>query len=331
MSTPRALVIGAAAGWRAVVWQLNWDSLGHRNPVVTAIFYGLVKSAIVLLVADLIWHLAKDWMDRTIGRSQQDAVLSAEEAARHGRLRTLLPIFRNVLGVSVLVMAVLAELGVEIGPLIAGAGIFGIALGFGSQRLVKYIISCLFYMLDDTFRVRGYIQSKDYKGTVEGFSLRSVRLRHHRGPVFTIPFGELGAVQNMSRDWSVIKFIVSVGYETDVGKVKAITKTIWKELANDPEFHPLIIETLKMKGLEKFGEYGIDLSFGMMLRPSPILSMIRRRANLMLREAFKENGISFATPSVQVEGDDRSNAAAVVTASRRGKSRQRSPKRSTNR
>jgi len=315
----RAVVIALAAAWMTVVWQLNPDSLGHSNPIVSAVFYGLVKSVVVLLIADLLWQLMKNWINRTLEKSGEAAGLTAEEAARRGRFRTLLPIFRNVLAVMMVVMtglAILSEFGVEIGPLIAGAGIFGIALGFGSQTLVKDVISGVFYMLDDAFRVGEYIQSKNYKGTVEGFSLRSVRLRHHRGPVFTVPFGELGAVENMSRDWSVIKFIISVGYDTDVPKVKSITKAIGKELGKDPEFEPVIIDNLKMKGVEKFGEYGIDLSFGMMLRPSPLQSTIRRKANLMLREAFKEHGISFATPSVQVGGDDRTGAAAAVTANR---------------
>lgn len=315
----RAIVITLAAAWMIVVWRLNPDSLGHSNPIVTAVFYGLVKSVVVLLIADLLWQLMRNWIERTLERSAQVAGLTAEEDARRGRFRTLLPIFRNVLAVMMVVLtglAILSEFGVEIGPLIAGAGIFGIALGFGSQTLVKDIISGVFYMLDDAFRAGEYIQSKNYKGTVEGFSLRSVRLRHHRGPVYTVPFGELGAVENMSRDWSVIKFIISVGYDTDVPKVKSITKAIGKELSKDPEFEPVIIENLKMKGVEKFGEYGIDLSFGMMLRPSALQSMIRRRAYLMLREAFKENGISFATPSVQVGGDDRTGAAAALTANR---------------
>ena len=125
-----------------------------------------------------------------------------------------------VLLATVAVLMVLSGLGVEIGPLIAGAGIFGVAIGFGSQTLVKDVISGVFYMLDDAFRVGEYIQSGSYKGTVELFSLRSVKLRHHRGPVFTVPFGALGAVQNMSRDWVIDKFMIRVPFDTDVKKVK---------------------------------------------------------------------------------------------------------------
>jgi small-conductance mechanosensitive channel len=127
-----------------------------------------------------------------------------------------------------------------------------------------------------------------------------------------MPFGELGAVENMSRDWGVVKFRISVGYDTDIEKARKLVKKIGAELQADEEIGPLFIDPLKMKGLEEFGDYGIALGFGMTLRPSPLQSMVRRRANVKIREAFVENGIEFATPSVQVGGDDRQAAAAMT-------------------
>ena len=106
-----------------------------------------------------------------------------------------MPIFRNVLFVVVIVVAVmmaLAAMGVEIGPLIAGLGVLGVAIGFGAQSLVRDVIAGMFYLLDDAFRVGEYIQSGNYKGTVESFSFRSVRLRHQRGPLYTVPFAPVG-------------------------------------------------------------------------------------------------------------------------------------------
>ncbi|WP_236765664.1 mechanosensitive ion channel family protein [Agrobacterium tumefaciens] len=315
----RAVVVILAVAWLSVVWRYNPNSVAYQDPRVAAVLFGALKSVGVILIADMLWGLMKVAIDRKLEHSSAELGLPPEETARRSRLRTLLPILRNGLAAVVLIMSgliVLSELGVEIAPLIAGAGIFGVALGFGSQTLVKDIISGVFYMFDDAFRVGEYIQSKSYKGTVEGFSLRSVRLRHHRGPVFTVPFGELGAVQNMSRDWGVVKFRISVTYDTDLEKARRVTKKIGVALMEDPELGPIFIEPLKMKGLEEFGDYGVVLSFGMMLRPSPLQSMIRRRANMLIREAFKENGIEFATPSVQVGNDDRDGAAAAATAIR---------------
>jgi small-conductance mechanosensitive channel len=314
----RAAVVALAAAWIALIWHVNSDSLAHQNPTVTRILYGLLKSVVVLLLADLVWHLARAHIDRTLATSAVTTGLSPADLARRGRLRTLLPIIRNALAAMVAVMAgliVLSELGVEIGPLIAGAGIFGVAIGFGSQTLVKDVISGIFYMLDDAFRVGEYIQAKSYKGTVEGFSLRSVRLRHHRGPVFTIPFGELGAVENMSRDWVIDKFRISVGYNTDIGKARKITKAIGAELQADPEVGSLFIEPLKMKGVEEFGDYGIVLSFAMTTVPGQ-QTYIRRKAYAMIRDAFQTNGIEFAQPTVQVGGDDKGAGAAAATAVR---------------
>ncbi len=315
----RAFVVLIAVAWLAAVWHVDGNSLARQSPQVIAFLYGALKSVVVLLIADLVWHLARTSIEQRL----KVPAATDEDRNRHSatanRLHTLLPIFRNVLAVIVIVvtaLTVLAELGVEIAPLIAGAGIFGVALGFGSQTLVKDVINGIFYMLDDAFRVGEYIQAKSYKGTVEGFSLRSVRLRHHRGPIFTVPFGELGAIENMSRDWGVVKFRVSVGYDTDVEKARKLTKKIGVALMEDPELGPLFIEPLKMKGIEEFGDYGMEISFGMTLRPSPMQSFIRRRANLMLREAFSENGIAFATPSVHVGGDERQAAAAASTAAR---------------
>jgi small-conductance mechanosensitive channel len=311
----RAIIIALAVGWLALVWRLSPDSLANQNATLAAVLYGLLKGVIVLLIADLLWQLAKGWIDRSIATSADATGLAPAEVAKRARFRTLLPIFRNALAVMVAVMAgliVLAQLGVEIGPLIAGAGIFGVAIGFGSQTLVKDVISGVFYMLDDAFRVGEYIQAKNYKGTVEGFSLRSVRLRHHRGPVFTVPFGELGAVENMSRDWVIDKFRISVAYNTDINKARKITKTIGAELKEDAEVGPLFIEPLKMKGVEEFGDYGIVLSFAMTTVPG-MQTYIRRKAYAMIREAFQNNGIEFAQPMVQVGGDDKNGAAAAAT------------------
>src|SRR5215831_12102903 len=195
----------------------------------------------------------------------------------------------------------LSSLGVQIGPLIASAGVVGVAIGFGAQTLVKDVISGMFYLLDDAFRVGEYIQSGNYKGTVESFSLRSVKLRHHRGPLYTVPFGALGAIQNMSRDWVIDKLGVGVTYDTDLDKVKKIIKQIGKDLNEDPELAPKILETLKMQGVGQFGDFAIQIQMKMMTQPGEQF-VIRRRAYAMIKKEFDARGIKFAFPTVQVAG-----------------------------
>lgn len=316
----RAVIIALAVAWIALIWDIDKDSLIHDNPQYTALFNGILKSVIVLLLADIVWHLAKATIDRRALPPADGSPAAISHEAHATRLLTLLPILRNVLAVVLFVLAgliVLAQLGVEIAPLIAGAGIVGVAIGFGSQTLVKDVISGFFYLFDDAFRVGEYIQAKTYKGTVEGFSLRSVRLRHHRGPIFTIPFGELGAVENMSRDWAKAKFLVSVPYDTDLEKARKIGKAIGQQLLEDPEFGSVFIQPLKMKGVEDFGEYGIVISFAMVTIPTNQLSFIRRKAYAMLRDAFHENGIAFAQPTVNVGGGDANGGAAAAAEARR--------------
>ncbi|RDI57244.1 mechanosensitive ion channel family protein [Microvirga subterranea] len=309
----RVLLIAGAVLFLAYAWQIDLVELTSRDTVATRAIRGLLSSVVILLVADLIWQIIKTHIDNTLAQTTPAAPPGSEEALRQARLRTLLPIFRSMSFVVLAVVAVLmalSSLGVEIGPLIAGAGIVGVAVGFGSQTLVKDVISGVFYLLDDAFRVGEYIQSGSYKGTVEKLGFRSVKLRHQRGPIFTVPYGQLGAVQNMSRDWVIDKMTLNVTYDTDLDKAKKIIKQIGKELAADPEYAHNILEPLKMQGVEQFGEFAIELRMKMMTRPGEQF-VIRRRAFALIKKAFDENGIKFAFPTVQVAGRDEVEPAAA--------------------
>jgi moderate conductance mechanosensitive channel len=306
----RAVVIGAAVAWLAYIWRIRAAALAGSETGALVIS-GLLNGIIVLLVADLLWQMAKALIAYRMELGPKDGS-TVDELARAGRLRTLLPIFRNVLAVfigAVAVLTILSGLGVQIAPLIAGAGIFGVAIGFGSQTLVKDVLSGVFYMLDDAFRVGEYIQSGSYKGTVEGFSLRSVRLRHHRGPVFTVPFSELGAVQNTSRDWVIDKMTINVTYDSDVDLARKLIKKIGQELAADPEFAADTLQPLKMQGVDSFGDFAIVLRLKLMTKPGAQFS-IKRKAYMMIKKAFDENGIKIAVPTVHVEGGSENAAAA---------------------
>ena len=272
----------------------------------------IFSAVVILLAADFFWHIAKTVLDRKMVEASELGEPGTEVARRRARVRTLLPIIRNVLMIIVAVVAILmalSSLGIEIGPLIAGAGIVGVAVGFGAQTVVKDVISGVFYLLDDAFRIGEYIQSGSYKGTVESFSLRSVKLRHHRGSIYTVPFSDLGAVQNMSRDWVIEKITMTVTYDSDVEKARKIVKKIGLELQQDPEFAASIIEPLKMQGVDEFGDFGFVLRMKLKTRPGEQFA-IKRRAMMMMKKAFDENGIKIAVPTVQVSGDDPMAAAA---------------------
>ncbi len=308
----RTLLIAGGAVVLAHLIGLDVASLTMQDTVGTRISRAVLGVVVVVLVADFLWHVIAALIDRKLAKTLGGG--EATDGSGHSaRLQTLLPILKNlslaVLAV-VTAMMLLAAIGVEIGPLIASAGVVGVAIGFGAQTLVKDIISGIFYLIDDAFRIGEYIQSGTYKGTVESFSLRSVKLRHQRGALYTVPFGILGAVQNQSRDWVVDKISINVPYETDLDRVRKIVKRIGEALAEDPELGPEILKPLKLQGVAQFGDYAVQLQTKMMTKPGDVQFAARRRALMMIKSEFQTHGIGFALPMVHVSGEGSEAAAA---------------------
>lgn len=315
----RAFLIIGAVVVLAWGWGIPLETLAGQNTPFSRIAHGVLSAIIILLVADLLWQATKAAIDRKLAGAADPGLPNTDEARRRARLRTLLPIFRNVLFVAVIVVAAmmaLAAMGVEIGPLIAGLGVLGVAIGFGAQSLVRDVIAGMFYLLDDAFRVGEYIQSGNYKGTVESFSFRSVRLRHQRGALYTVPFALLGAVQNQSRDWVIDKLTIGITYDSDIDRARKLIKQIGLDLAKDPEFAPLILEPLKMQGVDAFGEYAVQIRMKMMTLPGENF-VIRRQALAMIKKAFDANGIKFAFPTVQLAGEGEPSAPETAAAAQR--------------
>jgi moderate conductance mechanosensitive channel len=314
----RALLIIGAIAVLAWGWGMDLAHLHEQDTWFARLADGVLTAIVILLVADVLWHAIKAAIDRRLAEAGDPGLPNTEEARKRARMRTLLPIFRNILFVVVVAVAVLMALsamGVQIAPLVAGAGVVGIAVGFGAQTFARDVIAGMFYLIDDAFRVGEYIQAGRYKGTVEGFSIRSVRLRHHRGPVFTVPFNLLGAVENMSRDWVIDKIAIGVTYDSDLEKARKLIKQIGLELQQDPEFAPLIMEPLKMQGVDELGDYAVTIRAKMMTVPGEQF-VIRRKAYAMIKKAFDENGIKFAFPTVQVAGEAEPGTATAAVAQR---------------
>jgi moderate conductance mechanosensitive channel len=312
----RALLIIGAAAVLAWGWGIDLVHIAGQDTPFARLVHGALSAVIILLIADVFWQATKTAIDRKLAEVEDLGQPNTDEARRRARLHTLLPIFRNVLFVVVIVFAAmmaLAAMGVEIGPLVAGAGVLGVAIGFGAQSLVRDVIAGMFYLLDDAFRVGEYIQSGNYKGTVESFSFRSVRLRHQRGPIYTVPFALLGAVQNMSRDWVIDKLAVGITYDSDIERARKLIKQVGLELAQDPEFAPLILQPLKMQGVDALGDFAVQLRMKMMTLPGENF-VIRRKALAMIKAAFDANGVKFAFPTVQIAGDSEPSSAAANAA-----------------
>jgi small-conductance mechanosensitive channel len=239
------------------------------------------------------------------------------------RLQTLLPLFRALILVTIVVMATmsfLAALGVDILPLLAGASVVGVAIGFGSQTLVRDIVSGAFFLMDDAFRLGEYIEVGSDKGVVEKINVRSVFLRHHRGALNILPYGEIKRLRNTSRDWAIHVMEFRLTYDTNIMQVKKILKKIGEELAADPDYAADILQPLKSQGVIATEDSAIVVRAKFTAKPTTTSFMMRRVAYDKIIAAFRAAGIKFAHKEVTVNvppsygDDDRARAVAGAAA-----------------
>jgi small-conductance mechanosensitive channel len=157
----------------------------------------------------------------------------------------------------------------------------------------------VFFLIDDAFRVGDYIETGGIKGMVEQISLRSVKLRHPRGMVFTIPFGDMGAVQNFSRDYIITKLDVRVRYDADIDRIRKIVKKINKELHKDEEIGPVLLSKIKSQGVREMDDSAMILRVKFKTPPGQQF-VVRREVYKRIQERFREEGIEFAHRNVTV-------------------------------
>lgn len=302
----KILVLLGAVGWFAAIWDLNIFALAS-NSAGGAFLRGIIDVGIIALIAYVIWEFAKLTIDRQVRVDSGDVSEDANDAEGGGvgasRLGTLLPLIRRFIQVSILVIAVmimLSSLGVDIGPLIAGAGVIGVAIGFGAQTLVRDVVSGLFFLVDDAFRVGEYVDIGDVMGTVEAINVRSLVLRHQNGPLHTIPFGEIKYLTNFSRDWVIMKLKFRLGYDTDVKKVKKIFKKIGAEMLEHPELGDDFLEPFKSQGVLAMEDSAMIFRGKFKAYPGKQFTL-RKEILARVQVAFKDAGIEFAHRRVAVD------------------------------
>ena len=288
--------------------------------------WGLVVTASTIVSTYWLWQLVRSILDQSaLGPPIRIAHGDEGQQAIATRLQTVAPVLRNFLFVAlvtVTTLVCLASLNVNITPILAGAGVIGIALGFGSQTLVRDIISGVFFLSEDAFRIGEYIQVGTTRGTVEGIAIRSVRLRHHRGPVHTLPFGEIKQLTNYSRDWIIMKLEFLLAFGTDLQKVRRLVKKVGEELAEHPNLGPALLDRVKSQGVRRMEPTGIVVGIKFMATPGSEVYLLRREIYQRLLETFEKNGIEFARPRVLVAsseadiGTSDALAAAAATAVR---------------
>lgn len=268
-------------------------------------FAGLI---LVVFVSIMAYRAVKLWLDEEIA---VENFIAAEEMARGEsvsivgattRLGTLLMIVRNFLLAAIIAVALmiaLDELGVNIAPLFAGAGVVGIAIGFGAQSLIRDMFSGMFYLIDDAFRTGEYIDIGTCKGTVEKISIRSFQLRHQNGPLNTVPFGDIKKLTNYSRDWVIVKLPIRVTYDTPVPKLNQIIKKISKDLLADEDVGHLFLQPLKSQGVYEMEDSAMVMRVKFMTKPNEQF-VVQRMVYARIRDEFLAAGIKFAHRNVTV-------------------------------
>jgi small-conductance mechanosensitive channel len=309
------VVILVAGGQLMRVWGI--DPLNPpQGEGIAAIIPGLVQAAVVLVATFAIWRALNALL--TPPPIPEDGEnLSDEDLASRYRIATILPVIRGFALAVLAVMAAmtaLSSLGVDIAPLLASAGVLGLAIGFGAQRLVADVISGLLYLYEDAFRVGEYIEVSGGKGAVERISLRSVRLRHPRGPVYTIPFSAMGTVQNHSRDYATMKFSFAVPSDTDVEKVRKLIKKAGAGMMDDPEVKDFILEPLKSQGVLSIQGPSYVIGCKFTAKPGKQF-VVRRKAYVAIQKALEENGIDLFEPQLTVNPADPAGPLVPMAAS----------------
>ena len=305
--TAAIVVAIAALGMVLAAWDVR---AGDRGNPITAFMDTLtfVVIAWVLYRAVDVYVGAK-LADEQVSGASAEAV--EEEPGGHGatRLGTLLPIIRLAAKTTIVVivgMIVLSNLGVDIAPLFAGAGVVGLAVGFGAQTLIRDIFSGGFFLFDDAFRKGEYIELGDVRGTVEKISLRSFQLRHHNGPLHTIPFGEIKQLTNYSRDWVIMKLPLRLTFDTDIEKVRKLVKKLGQQLLEHPEVGRNFLQPLKSQGVVQMDDSAMILRVKFMTKPGDQW-VTRKVVYASIQELFHREGIHFANREVTVRIADVAN------------------------
>ncbi len=252
----------------------------------------LISILLIVVATFAIWELTSGLIERALARR------TAAEPGASTRLLTLLPLLRNVVRIGlglISVMIIFSELGVNIGPLLAGAGVIGLAVGFGAQTLVRDVITGAFILIEDAISVGDVVTAGGYTGTVESISIRTVRMRDLHGTLHMVPFGEVTTVLNYSREFAYALVDAGVAYRENYGEVVQILQEVAAELRADPDWAHDIVGDLEVFGLNNLADSAVEIRVRLMTRPGRQWG-VRREFLRRMKEAFDARGIEIPFP-----------------------------------
>ena len=324
----RALSASAVRAGGGLVWLTGalvmtrlWAPLFGDLPVAdrSAQLAQVMGLAAFAFAGWLFWAFLKSFFDCYAPKPGHAGVLDEDAGGQDeipSRLATVLPVLRGlVLGsvAGLTILFCLSRMGVDISPLLAGFGILGLAISFGSQSLVRDIVSGMFFMVEDAFRVGEYVDTGRLKGTVEKISLRSMQLRHQSGLIHTVPFGQVTSVTNASRDWSTVKFNLRLDHGADIEKARKTIKKTGLAMLEDHELGGHFITPLKMQGVSDISDTAIIVRLKFTAKPAQS-SLLQREALKRLYSALPQSGVHFASNQVTVRGGQDGRGAAGAAA-----------------
>jgi small-conductance mechanosensitive channel len=270
------------------IWGLGAFSWFGEGKIGSRVLSSVVSVLLTLAVSLTVWEAANSAIQRHLVKLSADAA-----TARSARVRTLLPMLRTAFAVVVLVTAgltILSEVGVNVAPLLAGAGVIGLAVGFGSQTLVRDVITGIFLLFEDAVAVGDTVTLGGLSGTVEQLSIRSIRLRALDGSIHIVPFSAVTTVTNQTRDYGYAVLDLGVDYGEDVERVSEALKQVSNDLRQDEKFGSFILAPIEIMGVDKLVDAGVILRSRLKTEPAKRWAVLRE-LNLRVKRYCEENGI----------------------------------------
>jgi small-conductance mechanosensitive channel len=273
-------------GLNTFIWLIS-STLGLRILSATGTLL------VTIMLAFTAWEAINGGIQQHLDRLQKDAQL-----AKSARLRTLLPLVRSTLLITIAIFAgltILSEIGINIAPLLAGAGIVGVAIGFGSQKLVQDLITGIFLLLENAMQVGDTVTVSGLSGVVEALSVRTIRLRAGDGSVHIIPFSSVTSVTNVNRGLGNASINVTVAYDEDTDRVAEALKAIVADMRSDPELSAKMLSDLQLWGVDKVDGASVTIA-GQVVCTDSGRWAVQREFNRRMKRRFQELGIRIFNP-----------------------------------
>jgi len=289
-TTIRVLIYAFAVLTLLDIWGVDVFGL-ISTPAARALIGRLVTIAFIILISVIVWEAISAAIERYL--EGQDGGGSPSQ-----RAQTLLPLLRNVVMVAlgiIVTLTVLSELGINIGPLIAGAGILGLAIGFGAQTIVKDFITGFFILVEDTIAVGDIVELGGHRGKVEAMSIRSIQLRDVSGVVHRIPFSEVSTTINKSKGFSFALFDIGVGYSENIDRCMDVIRDVGAELRADPDRAPDILDDIEIMGVQELSDSAVVIRARIKVQPGKQIGL-QRKFNHMIKNRFDAEGIEIPFP-----------------------------------